>query len=113
MEARKTLKAGDDVEFDEVVADTGAGAKFEPVTDFLAECVKGVGGTQAMAAALRIFAACDVTAVAARFYCGFELHATETLRLEVDAVNDAHDDSVLLRLRPLLGPSLKGLVTLP
>jgi hypothetical protein len=92
MEARKTLKAGDDVEFDEVVADTGAGAKFEPVTDFLAEGVKGVGGAQAMAAALRIFAACGVAAVGARFYCGFKLHAAVMLSLDIDVVNDADDD---------------------
>jgi hypothetical protein len=39
-----SLKAGDD-EFDEVVADGGAGTEFEAVTDFVAECVEGVCGT--------------------------------------------------------------------
>ena len=56
------------VEFDEVVADAGAGTELEPVADFVSKGVEGVGGTQAVAAALRVFAACDVAAIVARFY---------------------------------------------
>ena len=82
------LPARDHVQFDEVVADAGAGAEFDPITDFFTEGVQGVGGTQAVAGALRIFAACDVTAVGARFHCGFEFHATGKLRPGVEAVND-------------------------
>jgi hypothetical protein len=45
-----------------------------------------------MTAALRVLADCDVAAVGARFHCGLKLHATGTLSLSVDAVNDPHDD---------------------
>jgi hypothetical protein len=81
-------QAADDLKLDKVVTDAGAGAEFEPVADFCAEGVEGVGGTQAVAAALRVFAVCDVTAFGARFHCGFESHAKGTLSLGVKAVND-------------------------
>jgi len=62
------LLAENDAQFHKVVAYTGAGTKLDAVTDFLAEGVKGVRRTQAVSAALRVFACGDVTAVAARFY---------------------------------------------
>jgi hypothetical protein len=54
---------------------------------------------------LRVFAACDVTAVGARFYYGFELHATRKLNLGVDAVNDADDGRVALNPKANWHPS--------
>ena len=91
-ENAEALQAGDYLEFDEVIAHARARAELDPVTDFVAKGIQGIGGTQAVTAALRVFATCDVAAVGALFYCGFELHATVTLSLDVYAVNDADDD---------------------
>src|SRR5208283_1741061 len=82
------LQPREHIKFHEVVAYASAGAEFYPVADFFAEGVQGVGGTQAVAAALRVFAARDVAAIIARFYCGHKLHATSTLTFDVYAVND-------------------------
>ena len=45
-----------------------------------------------MAGALRVLATCDVAAITSDLNCGFKLHATETLSLGVDTVNDTNDD---------------------
>ena len=73
MEAFGFLQVGH-VQFHKRVVNTCAGAKFEPVAYFLAEGVKGVGGTEAVAVALGVFAACEVTAIGTEGHCNFKSH---------------------------------------
>src|ERR1017187_683852 len=95
----------DDVEFDVVVVDGGAGAEFEAVADLVAEGVEGVGGAEARGGALRVVAT-GLEAVAAGFHCYIESHAERTLRLDIDAVNYADNDGTergILVLHDLAG----------
>jgi hypothetical protein len=98
------LQRRHDVEFDEIVVDGGAGTEFEAVTDFVAEGVERIGGAETRRAALHAFALGD-EAVAARIHCDIESHAAGSLRLDIDAVNDADlaDSYYLVIKRPLRG----------
>jgi hypothetical protein len=62
------------VKFNEVVGNTGAGAKFDAVADFLAQRVQRVGRSEAMSRALRLHAACDIIAALVSLDCGFKSH---------------------------------------
>src|SRR5437867_837970 len=55
------LHPGDNVQFNERVIHAGAGAEFEPITDFFPEGVQSIRRAEAMSAALRVFATRDVT----------------------------------------------------
>jgi hypothetical protein len=80
-------QCGHDVKFDEIVVDGGAGTEFKAVTDFVAEGVERIGGTETRRAALHAFAL-GHEAVAARIHCNIKSHAAGSLRLDIDAVND-------------------------
>jgi len=73
-DTRSGSQRGDDVEFDEVVVDGGAGAEFESVTNFVAEGVESVGGAEAGRTALHAFTFSDKS-VAAGFYSDIESHS--------------------------------------
>src|SRR5439155_23117246 len=99
LEGPRTLQPRHYFDFHKVVAHACARAVFDAVADFFAEGLESVGGTKAMAAALGVFAACDVPAVAARFDGSLEFHTTKTLRLDVHAVNDPNNDRAHRGLR--------------
>ena len=86
------LPARDDIQFNECFLHTRARAELEAVTNFFAEGIEGVGGTQAASVALRVFAVRHITPVAAGFNCDFEPHVKVTLPLGINAVNDPNSD---------------------
>lgn len=88
---RLPLKRRQNVKFDVIIVNRGAGTQFKPITNLITEGIKGIGGAEALGATSHAFALRH-EAIATSFHCYVEFHAAPNLRPVINLVNYRHNN---------------------